>query len=56
MDKSYEISRPLFFYTSGEPKGLAKEFINFVLSDAGQRIVMEIDFVPLRMIDEVERD
>jgi phosphate transport system substrate-binding protein len=35
-------------YTDGEPKGLAKKFLDFVLSLAGQRIVADIGFVPLR--------
>ncbi len=44
----YKLSRPLFMYTNGKPKGLAKKFIDFVLSLAGQRIVEDVGFVPLR--------
>ncbi len=44
----YKLSRPLFMYTNGKPKGLTKKFIDFVLSLAGQRIVNDIGFVPLR--------
>jgi len=44
----YKLSRPLFMYTNGKPKGLAKKFIDFVLSLSGQRIVEDIGFVPLR--------
>jgi len=44
----YKLSRPLFMYTNGKPKGLAKKFIDFVLSLAGQRIVEDLGFVPLR--------
>jgi len=44
----YKLSRPLFMYTNGKPKGLTKNFIDFVLSLAGQRIVNDIGFVPLR--------
>lgn len=44
----YPISRPLFLYTKGIPTGLIKEFVDFVLSDEGQRIVKEIDFVPIK--------
>src|SRR4051794_38186799 len=39
LGKTYPYARPTFFYTDGEPAGLAKEFIEFVLSDAGQNIV-----------------
>jgi phosphate transport system substrate-binding protein len=44
----YPICRPLFFYTDGEPKGQIKDFLDFVLSDEGQLIVIEQDFVPLK--------
>jgi phosphate transport system substrate-binding protein len=44
----YPISRPLFFYTDGEPRGLAKRYIDFVLSPAGQRIIKEQGFFPVR--------
>ena len=45
---TYPISRPLFMYTNGKPKGLAKDFIDFILSEEGQRIVKEQGFVPLK--------
>jgi phosphate transport system substrate-binding protein len=45
---NYPISRPLFMYTKGEPEGLTKIFIDFVLSQEGQEIVTEIDFVPVK--------
>ncbi|MCM8787635.1 MAG: PstS family phosphate ABC transporter substrate-binding protein [Candidatus Omnitrophica bacterium] len=44
----YPISRPLFFYTPGEPKGAIKKFIDFVLSEEGQEIVSKTDFVPIK--------
>jgi phosphate transport system substrate-binding protein len=44
----YPVSRPLFCYTNGEPQGLLKKFIDFSLSAAGQAIVKETDFVPIR--------
>jgi phosphate transport system substrate-binding protein len=43
----YPISRPLIMYTKGEPTGLAKSFIDFVLSDEGQQVVRRLDFVPV---------
>ncbi len=48
----YKLSRPLYFYTDGKPKGLAKEFIDFVLSPEGQKIVEEAGFVPVKPTDE----
>lgn len=43
----YPISRTLYFLVNGEPEGLAKDFIEFLLSPEGQRIIEEEGFVPL---------
>ncbi|HOO47076.1 MAG TPA: PstS family phosphate ABC transporter substrate-binding protein [Deltaproteobacteria bacterium] len=43
----YCLSRPLFMYTNGAPAGNAKRFIDFVLSDEGQKMVEEEGFVGL---------
>jgi phosphate transport system substrate-binding protein len=50
LNNSYPISRPLLMVTRGEPKGLAAQFIDFALSAAGQKIVVKIDFVPVKSI------
>ncbi len=44
----YPISRYLYMFTQGWPKGDALNFINFVLSDAGQEIVAKTGYVPVR--------
>lgn len=44
----YAVGRPLFMYTNGEPKGLVKEFIDFVKSSDGQKLAEEEGFVALR--------
>ena len=44
----YPISRPLFWYTKGEAKDLAKQILDFALSKEGQEIVRKLDFVPLK--------
>ena len=44
----YYISRPLLMYTNGEPKASIKDFIDFILSEEGQKIVRQIDFVPVK--------
>lgn len=49
----YPISRSLLIYTPGEPQGLVKQFIDFILSPEGQNIVKEMDFVPLKTGDRV---
>jgi phosphate transport system substrate-binding protein len=45
---AYPISRPLLMYTKGEPRGLVKMFIDYVLSPTGQEIVKNLDFVPVK--------
>jgi phosphate transport system substrate-binding protein len=46
--KSYPYSRATFYYTNGEPSGLVKAFVDFTLSDAGQKIVNNVGFVPVK--------
>ncbi len=41
----YSIARPLHLYTKGEPQGIIKEFLDFCLSDEGQKIVREMGYV-----------
>jgi len=48
VGKTYPYARPTFFYTNGEPTGVVKDFIEFTLSDAGQKIVDQVGFVPIR--------
>ena len=48
LNGSYPIARPLYMYTPKEPEGAVKEFIDFVLSDQGQKIVKEQEFVPIK--------
>lgn len=43
----YAIARPLHFYTNGTPSGEVKSMIDFVLSEEGQKIVLETGYVPV---------
>ncbi len=43
----YPLSRNLFFYTSGEPAGEVKAFIEWVLSLEGQKICELVGYYPL---------
>jgi phosphate transport system substrate-binding protein len=47
LDHTYPIARPLLMYTLGEPTGAVKKYIDWVRSDAGQRVVLENGYVPL---------
>jgi phosphate transport system substrate-binding protein len=46
--KTYPYARATFYYTNGEPSGAAKEFLDFTISAAGQKIVNQVGFVPIK--------
>jgi phosphate transport system substrate-binding protein len=48
QDHSYSYWRPTFYYTNGEPGGLAKQFLDFTVSSPGQKIVAQVGFVPVK--------
>jgi phosphate transport system substrate-binding protein len=48
LGKSYPYARPTFLYTNGEPGGVAKEFIDFIVGPEGQKIVEQVGFVPIK--------
>jgi len=47
LDKTYPIARPLEIYSLGEPTGEVKKYIDWILSEEGQKIVAESGYVPL---------
>jgi len=52
IDYTYPISRPLFMSTNGFPgPGAVLDVILFVLSDAGQQLVEEVGYAPIRELD-----
>jgi phosphate transport system substrate-binding protein len=46
-DKSYPIARDLYMYTNGEPTGVVKEYLDWILSPEAQEIVAKLGFVPI---------
>ncbi len=50
LDSSYPISRPLFMYTIGEPQGETAKYLEWIKSDAGQRVLLNKGYPPLRKI------
>lgn len=50
IERSYPISRPLFMYTNGEPQGAVKEYLDWIKSDVGQRILLDNGYPPLRKL------
>ena len=47
IDGTYTINRPLLMITDGEPTGLAKSYLEFILSADGQKILRDKGFVPV---------
>jgi len=47
LDGTYPISRPLVYYTNGAPTGVIKAYIDYCLSETGQKEVLDAGFVPL---------
>jgi len=48
VDGTYLIARPLLMYTNGEPSGKIKEYMDWILSDVGQCIILGKGYAPLR--------
>jgi len=48
LTKAYPLSRPLFMYTNGNPKGVVKDFIDYILSKEGQELVETAGYVGLK--------
>lgn len=46
-NNSYTVSRGLYLLSSGEPKPLAKAFIDYMRSEEGSQIVSEFGFLPV---------
>jgi phosphate transport system substrate-binding protein len=44
-DKSYPVSRELYVITNGQPSGLTGDFIQYILSEEGQKIVADEGYV-----------
>ena len=48
LNKTFPISRPLYMYTPVQPTGDIKNFLDYVISDKGQKLVEEEGFIPLK--------
>jgi phosphate transport system substrate-binding protein len=44
----YPIARPLYIYLLGEPKPPVRKYLDWILSPAGQKIVKQSGYVPLK--------
>ncbi|HSG07529.1 MAG TPA: PstS family phosphate ABC transporter substrate-binding protein [Longimicrobiales bacterium] len=50
MSGAYPISRPLLMYTRGVPEGAVKAYMDWVLSDEGQCILVDKGYAPARAL------
>lgn len=48
MNGRYKLVRPFLFVSLGEPAGLAKQFVDFVLSEEGQALVKKEGLLPIK--------
>ena len=48
LDRSYPIARPLLMYSRGAPAGATKLYLDWILSDAGQRVLQQHGYPPVR--------
>ncbi len=44
---TYPIARDLYMYTNGEPTGVVKEYLDWIMGADAQQIVKELGFVPI---------
>ena len=50
VDATYPIARPLFMYSAGQPQGAVKEYLDWILSDAGQCIILDAGYAPAKSV------
>jgi phosphate transport system substrate-binding protein len=48
LNKTFPISRPLYMYTPALPAGDVKSFMDYVISDKGQKLIEAEGFIPLK--------
>jgi phosphate transport system substrate-binding protein len=54
LSKRYALARSLHLYTLGEPEGAVKQYIDWILSVQGQKILEENGYVPVGTIKQVK--
>ena len=51
VDGSYPIARPLFMYTNGQPTGYVGDYLNWIMSNEGQCIILNKGYGPAIKVD-----
>jgi len=49
-ERTYPISRPLYMYTNGPATGDVKNYLDWILSDEGQCILLQNQYAPVREV------
>lgn len=49
VDQTYPIARPLLMYTAGQPTGAVKAYLDWILSQAGQQIIVAKGYAPVKV-------
>ncbi len=47
----YPMSRPLYLLTNGQPQGMTKEYVDFLLSERGQELVRKHGYLSLNQLE-----
>tara|TARA_Y100000590_G_scaffold197212_2_gene223992 strand:- start:16284 stop:17159 length:876 start_codon:yes stop_codon:yes gene_type:complete len=50
VDGSYPIARPLFMYTAGQPEGVIADYMNWILGEVGQCIIVGKGYAPSQAV------
>ena len=45
-DGSYPISRELYVFTNGDPRGDAYDYISYLLSDGMEQVIRDAGYIP----------
>ncbi|KXZ40696.1 phosphate ABC transporter substrate-binding protein, PhoT family [Alkalithermobacter thermoalcaliphilus JW-YL-7 = DSM 7308] len=45
---AYPVARGLYIYTAGEPQGVIKLYVDFMMGPEGQKVVEEVGFIPVK--------
>lgn len=53
---TYPIARNLYMYTAGQPVGTTLQYLNWIFSQEAQAIVLDLGFVPIKIIEKSASD
>jgi phosphate transport system substrate-binding protein len=51
IDGSYPIARPLMMYTAGQPTGVVGTYMEWILGETGQCIILEKGYAPVQSVN-----